>query len=109
MAVTFCRYDGYQSGAFTDSSATVAGASGDVQFNTNNGLDSDTGQLYWDKTNNRLGIGTGSPNTTLNVSGSFNVSLSTQTASNPSLYVTTSGNVGIGTNRRGRTTASNTA
>ena len=56
------------------------------------------GPLYWDKTNNRLGIGTGSPNTTLNVSGSFNVSLSTQTASNPSLYVTTSGNVGIGTN-----------
>ena len=43
------------------------------------------------------GIGTTSPNATLNVSGSFNVSTSAQTSSNPSLYVTTSGNVGIGT------------
>jgi hypothetical protein len=98
VAVMFCRYDGYQSGAFAYTSSTVAGSTGDIQFNTSNALDADTGQLFWDKTNNQLGIGTGSPNTTLNVSGSFNVSLSTQTASNPSLYVNTSGNVGIGTN-----------
>lgn len=47
-----------------------------------------------------VGIGTTSPQTTLQVSGSFTVSTSAQTTT-PSLYVNTSGNVGIGTNSPG--------
>lgn len=43
-----------------------------------------------------VGIGTTSPQTTLQVSGSLTVSTSAQTTT-PSLYVNTSGNVGIGT------------
>lgn len=49
-----------------------------------------------------LGIGTQSPTATLEVSGSFTVSTSTQTTT-PSLYVGTNGNVGIGTNAPGST------
>ena len=43
-----------------------------------------------------LGVGTTSPTATLQVSGSFIVSTSTQTTT-PSLYVGTNGNVGFGT------------
>lgn len=47
-------------------------------------------------TDGSAGIGTQSPTATLQVSGSFTVSTSTQ-ATTPSLYVGTNGNVGIGT------------
>lgn len=50
------------------SSATPAGSTGDVQFNTAGALDADTGNFYWDKTNNRLGLGTNLPNATLTIS-----------------------------------------
>ena len=41
-------------------------------WNSSSGLIADNGQLYWDPTNNRLGIGTSSPSTTLDVSGIIN-------------------------------------
>lgn len=49
--------------------ATVAGSTGDIQFNNAGALAADTGQLYWDATNNRLGIGTSTPAYKLDVNG----------------------------------------
>lgn len=48
---------------------TPAGSTGDIQFNTAGALAADTGQLFWDATNNRLGIGTGAPTVALHVVG----------------------------------------
>jgi len=39
-------------------------------WNSASGIVADSGQLYWDATNNRLGIGTSSPGTTLDIRGS---------------------------------------
>jgi len=49
--------------------ATPSGSTGDIQFNNGTNLAADTGQLFWDATNNRLGIGTGSPAYPLDVNG----------------------------------------
>lgn len=49
--------------------ATPAGSTGDIQFNNAGALAADTGQLYWDATNNRLGIGTTTPTVALHVVG----------------------------------------
>jgi hypothetical protein len=46
-----------------------AGNTGDIQFNTGGSFAADTGQLYWDASNNRLGIGTGAPSYPLDVNG----------------------------------------
>lgn len=51
--------------------ATPAGSTGDIQFNDSGNLAADTGQLFWDATNNRLGIGTGSPGNMLDVAHSY--------------------------------------
>lgn len=48
---------------------TPAGSTGDIQFNTGGAFDADTGQLFWDKTNNRLGIGTSNPSYRLHIGG----------------------------------------
>jgi hypothetical protein len=77
-------------------SSTVAGTTKDIQFNTSNALDADTGLFVWDKTNHRLGVNIAAPTSALQVSGTFTVSLSTQTTT-PSLYVNSSGNVLINT------------
>ncbi len=39
-------------------------------WNSSSGIVADSGQLYWDATNNRLGIGTSSPSDFINISGS---------------------------------------
>jgi hypothetical protein len=39
-------------------------------WNSTSGIVADSGQLYWDSTNNRLGIGTSSPSDFINISGS---------------------------------------
>lgn len=56
-------------------------------------------KMYMNSSGN-LGLGTITPTATLQVSGTFTVSLSTQTTT-PSLFVSNSGNVGIGTNAPG--------
>ena len=76
----------------------AAGSTGDIQFNNAGVLAADTGQLYWDATNNRLGIGTNVPVTGLDVSGSIvgratgtnaNMTLMLNSASNGSQYLVT--------------------
>jgi hypothetical protein len=42
-------------------------------WSSTNGLTSDSGQLYWDATNNRLGVGTVSPTDMIDVSGTLRV------------------------------------
>jgi len=42
-------------------------------WSSTNGLTSDSGQLYWDATNNRLGVGTVSPTDMVDVSGTLRV------------------------------------
>lgn len=50
------------------SSASSSGASGSIQFsNGSGGFSSDASNLFWDNTNNRLGIGTNAPTTALHV------------------------------------------
>ncbi len=49
--------------------STAAGSTGDIQFNNGTSFAADTGQLYWDETNNGLGIGTSTPGSKLDVAG----------------------------------------
>jgi len=53
------------------SPVTGTGISNHVAYwNSSSGIVADSGQLYWDATNNRLGIGTSSPSDFINISGS---------------------------------------
>jgi hypothetical protein len=60
-------------GAYADllgSGGASSGTAGHIQFsNGSSGFNSDSGQLFWDATNNRLGIGTAAPAESLDVSG----------------------------------------
>lgn len=47
----------------------AAGSTGDIQFNNAGALAADTGQLYWDAANNRMGVGTLTPTAGIDVSG----------------------------------------
>ncbi len=47
--------------------ASVAGSSGAVQFNSSGSLGADTSNFFWDDTNNRLGIGTSTPASTVDI------------------------------------------
>ena len=49
--------------------STAAGGAGDIQFNNGTSFAADTGQLYWDETNNGLGIGTSTPGSKLDIAG----------------------------------------
>ncbi len=63
----FLRGDG--TWAAPASGASAAGNSGSVQFSDgSSGLLADNGQLHWDASNNRLGIGTASPAKPLHIS-----------------------------------------
>jgi hypothetical protein len=55
-------------------SASPAGVAGAIQFSDGSAFASDASNLFWDDTNNRLGIGTNAPNSLLNVIGSGSVS-----------------------------------
>jgi hypothetical protein len=55
--------------------------SGSVLFSDGSKIAEKNAQLFWDNTNNRLGIGTTSPTTTLDVNGSLNSSNTTTTPS----------------------------
>ncbi|MCE2929374.1 MAG: hypothetical protein LW817_07075 [Candidatus Caenarcaniphilales bacterium] len=43
------------------STTSSAGSTGAIQFNNNNALAADSSNLFWDDTNNRLGLGTNNP------------------------------------------------
>ena len=54
----------------TATASPPAGSDGYIQYN-NSGAFGASSNLFWDKTNNRLGIGTSSPTSTLTISGSI--------------------------------------
>jgi hypothetical protein len=59
------------SGLFPSNLVTGTGLTNHIAYWSNSGVVSaDSGQLYWDSTNNRLGIGTSSPSDFINISGS---------------------------------------
>jgi hypothetical protein len=47
-----------------------SGVAGAIQFSNGSAFASDASNLFWDDTNNRLGLGTATPTTLLNLSGS---------------------------------------
>lgn len=50
-------------------SASPSGVAGAIQFSNGSAFASDATNLFWDDTNNRLGVGTNAPSTTLDVVG----------------------------------------
>ena len=60
----------------TATASPPAGSDGYIQYN-NSGAFGASSNLFWDKTNNRLGIGTSSPTSTLTISGSGSTSATT--------------------------------
>ena len=69
------NYSGVQKAALKTSSALISTSgltTGSVLFFNGTDIAQDNANLFWDDTNNRLGIGTTSPNFLLDVSGSVN-------------------------------------
>jgi hypothetical protein len=56
------------------SNTAAAGSTSAVQFNTSNALDADSSYFIWDKTNHRLGIGSTTPGSALDVKGTIRLS-----------------------------------
>ncbi len=73
------------------SNLTGSGSNGQVNFWTGSGSQSGSNSLFWDRTNNRLGIGTNNPQFPLHISGNTNITplviqgSSSQTNYNPLL------------------------
>jgi len=51
---------------------TPSGAAGSIQFSDGSAFDSDDANLHWDDANNRLGIGTNTPENTIHAGGTGN-------------------------------------
>jgi hypothetical protein len=58
-------------------SATPSGVSGAIQFSNGSAFASDAANLFWDDTNNRLGVGTNAPSATGHFKGSGSTSATT--------------------------------
>jgi hypothetical protein len=52
-------------------SASPSGVAGAIQFSNGSAFSSDAANLFWDDTNNRLGVGTATPTSRLDVIGTF--------------------------------------
>jgi hypothetical protein len=50
--------------------ASPAGVAGAIQFSDGSAFASDAANLFWDDTNNRLGVGTNAPSATTHIKGS---------------------------------------
>jgi hypothetical protein len=84
-------------------SANPSGISGAIQFSNGSAFASDASNLFWDDTNNRLGVGTNAPSATGHFKGSGSTSATTSLLVQNSggttlLSVTDDGNVNIGSN-----------
>jgi len=79
---------------------TPSGVSGAIQFSDGSAFASDAANLFWDDTNNRLGIGTNAPSSDLHILGKTNTnvrSLQVQNLQNRGILSTTNdGYVQIG-------------
>ena len=64
----------------TPTSSTAAGSTGEVQYNGGSGAFAASPNLFWAAGTNRLGIGTSSPNQTLEVSGAMRLTGTAGTA-----------------------------
>jgi hypothetical protein len=74
-------------------SANPSGVSGAIQFSDGSAFASDATNLFWDDTNNRLGVGTNAPSATVGIKGSGSTSATTSllvqnSAGNNALQVT---------------------
>jgi hypothetical protein len=58
-------------------SASPSGVAGAIQFSNGSAFASDAANLFWDDTNNRLGVGTNSPTSTIQIKGSGTTSATT--------------------------------
>jgi hypothetical protein len=78
--------------------ATPSGVAGAIQFSNGTAFSSDATNLFFDDTNNRLGVGTNVPTSTIQIKGSGSTSATTSllvqnSASTTLLSVTDSGNL----------------
>jgi hypothetical protein len=62
-------YVGVINPSYIGGSTSPSGVAGAIQFSNGSAFASDASNLFWDDTNNRLGVGTNAPSTTLDVVG----------------------------------------
>jgi hypothetical protein len=84
-------------------SASPSGVSGAIQFSNGSAFASDATNLFWDDTNNRLGVGTNAPSATGHFKGSGSTSATTSllvqnSAGSQLLKITDDGSTKIGGN-----------
>lgn len=71
-ALKYCDGTNWQTVGTGGGGGTSSGTAGHIQFSDgSNGFSSDSNKLFWDASNNRLGIGTGSPSYDLHVVGTI--------------------------------------
>jgi hypothetical protein len=88
------------SGNIVTPSTNPSGVAGAIQFSNGSAFASDAANLFWDDTNNRLGVGTNAPDTTAHfkggVAGSVGVRVATFEGNLPEiLFKDTSNNTGF--------------
>ena len=73
--IQVCTGSGWKSlsSSTTAGTTTTASSTGAIQFNSGNSFAGDTSNLFWDDTNNRLGIGTSDPSKTLHIMGDVEI------------------------------------